>query len=414
MLASRMIGKALGKGVFEISREVKEAEMKFGKENVINSTIGTFYGENENLSVLNAVENYYKNLPANELFGYASDISGSNEYKEAVKENVFDIYKDTFDKAFIGVTATPGGTGAIHNTLKAYMDCGETVLLPEFMWEAYKHLASANGLKFETYSLFDGDSFNLLDFSKKVLEMAKTQKKVLVVINDPCQNPTGYSLSLEEWKKVIEILKEASQYGKVILLNDIAYIDYDFRGSVNSRKYMTLFNGLPEDILVIMAFSMSKSFTSYGLRVGAQVAISSNKKIIEEFDVASTFLCRTSWSNTTRGGMKLLADIYSNEKLLKKVEDEREEKIVLLEKRAEIFLEESKKFGLITCPFRSGFFITIPLKENAKEIIDDLKTKKVFVLPIAGGIRIALCSVPCEKIKKLPEIIVQSIKKFNK
>ncbi len=263
------------KNLFDITREVKEAEAEYGKENVINSTIGTFYGEDENLSVLNTVEKIYKNLPAAELFGYAPGISGSKEYKEAVKENVFDIYKSSFDKSFIGVTATPGGTGAIlfgyapgisgskeykeavkenvfdiykssfdksfigvtatpggtgaiHNTLKAYMDCGETVLLPEFMWEAYKHLAAANGLKFDTYSLFDGDGFNLSSFSEKVLKMVKKQHKVLAVINDPCQNPTGYSLSLEEWKAVVEILKEAAKYGEVILLDDIAYLDYDF------------------------------------------------------------------------------------------------------------------------------------------------------------------------------------------
>lgn len=414
MIAERMIGKALEKGAFEISKEVKEAETKFGKENVINSTIGTFYGEDEKLSVLNTIEKHYKNLPASELFGYASGISGSLEYKEAVRKNVFNIYNSSFDKSFIGVTATPGGTGAIHNTLKAYMDCGETVLIPEFRWAAYKHLAAANGLNIDTYNLFDKDNFNILDFSKKVLELAKSQHRVLVIINDPCQNPTGYSLSLEEWKSVVEILKEASKYGEVILLNDIAYIDYDFRRAKKSREYMTLFNGLPENILIIIAFSMSKSFTSYGLRVGAQVAISSSKKVIEEFDISSTFLCRTSWSNTNKGGMKLLSDIYNDETLLKNIENEREEKTILLEKRAKIFLEEAKKANLITCPFRSGFFITIPLKENAKEIVADLKSKNVFVLPIFGGIRIALCSISCEKAKKLPEIVAQSIKKFNK
>ena len=66
-----MVGKSLGKGVFDITREVKEAEAEYGKENVINSTIGTFYGEDENLAVLDTVEKIYKNLPAAELFGYS-------------------------------------------------------------------------------------------------------------------------------------------------------------------------------------------------------------------------------------------------------------------------------------------------------------------------------------------------------
>lgn len=414
MIAERMIGKSLSKGAFEISKEVKEAEAEYGKDNVINSTIGTFYGEDENLSVFNTVERTYKSLSDVELFGYAPGISGSAEYKEAVLENIFGVYRASFDKSFFGVSATPGGTGAIHNTLKAYGDCGDTVLLPEFMWDAYKSIAAANGLNYEIYSLFDGDAFNLSSFSEKVLETVKAKHRVIAIINDPCQNPTGYSLSLDEWKAVVEVLKEAAKYGDVILLNDTAYIDYDFRGAVKSREYMTLFNGLPENILVIFAFSMSKSFTSYGVRVGAQVAVSSSKKVIEEFDVSSTFLCRTSWSNTSRGGMKLLSEIYSNKNLLEELEAERNEKVALLEKRAKIFLEGLKKENIISCPFRSGFFITIPLKENAKEIIADLKSKKVFVLPVQGGMRIALCSVPCKKIEVLPKFIAESIKKFNK
>ncbi len=414
MLAERMVGKSLGKGAFEISKEVKEMEAQFGKESVINSTIGTFYGEDENLMVLETVEKIYRDLPAVDLFGYASGISGSAEYKEAVKENVFGVHKSSFDNSFIGVTATPGGTGAIHNTLKAYLDCGDTVLLPEYMWEAYKSLAAANGLNYDTYSLFEGDAFNISSFSEKVLKMAKKQHKVLAVINDPCQNPTGYCLSVEEWKAVIEVLKEAAKYGEVILLNDIAYIDYDFRGTVKSREYMTLFNGLPENILVIIASSMSKSFTSYGIRVGAQVAVSSSKKIIEEFDTCSTFLCRTSWSNTSRGGMKLLSDIYNDQALLEKIDAERNLKTDILKKRAEIFLREAEKEGVTVCPFRSGFFITVPVKENLKEIVADLKSKRVFVLPTIGGMRIAICSVPCRKIEVLPKLIAESIKKFEK
>lgn len=416
MIAKRMVGKSLSKGAFEISKEVKEQEAKFGKDAVINSTIGTFYNEEENLDVIDTIENLYKSLKAVDIFGYASGISGSAEYKEAVKENVFGVYKSVFDeKSFVGVSSTPGGTGAIHNTLKGYMDAGETVLLPNFMWDTYKNLAAANDLKYELYTLFDEDNFNLKDFSEKVLNIAKAQKKVLVVINDPCQNPTGYSLSLDEWKEVIEILKKAAEYGEVILLNDIAYIDYDFRGAVKSREYMTLFTGLPENILVIMAFSMSKSFTSYGIRAGAQVAISSSKKVINEFDITSTFLCRTSWSNTSRGGMSLLSEIYKNKDILKEVEDKRTEMTKLLEKRANIFLKDAKESGLKICPFRSGFFVTIPLSdENKKEIIDDLKSKKVFVLPVSGGIRIAICSVPCKKLNSLAHTIADSIKKFSK
>lgn len=414
MIAERMVGKCLGKGAFEIAKEVKEAEAVFGKDNVVNSTIGTFYGEDENLLVLETVNKTYRELiPAN-VFGYASGISGGPNFKKSAKKNVFGVYEDTFDKSFIDVIATPGGTGAISSTIKGYMDPGQTVLLPSFMWESYKNIVASHGLKSEIYSLFDGDGFNIKDFSEKVLETVKVHKKVMAIINDPCQNPTGYCMSFEEWEAVVDVLKEAGKYGEVILLNDIAYIDFDFRGEVESRKYMTLFNGLPENILIVIAYSMSKSFTSYGLRAGAQVAISSSKAVIDEFDTMSSFLCRTTWSNISRGAMELLSEIYGNPELLEKTVAERQETVKLLEKRAEIFMTEAEKTGLTVCPFRSGFFVTVPVKENSAEIVADLKAKNIFVLPTLGGLRIALCSVPCKKIGLLPKAIVDSIAKFQK
>lgn len=414
MIAEQMIGKVLGKGAFEIAREVKEAEAVFGKEQVINCTLGTLYNEDGSFTVLNSVDKLYRQIPAADIFGYAPGVSGSADYKTAVKKNVFGVYESSFDKSYMGVTATPGGTGAISSTMKGYMDAGQKILLPSYRWEAYVSLAASDQLGYETYSLFENGKFNIKDFSEKVMNMAKTQHKVFAVINDPCQNPTGYCMTVEEWKAVIDVLKEAAKYGNVILLNDIAYIDYDFRGEVESRKYMTLFNELPENILVVIAYSMSKSYTCYGVRIGAQVAISSSKAVIDEFDSNSSFLCRATWSNVSRGGMALLAQIYGDDALLKTVEAERKAVTELLKKRADIFLKEAENAGLELCPFVSGFFMTIPVKENITEIVNDLKEKKIFVLPTLGGIRVAFCSVPCEKIALLPKAIAESIKKFVK
>lgn len=63
--------------------------------------------------------------------------------------------------------------------------------------------------------------------------------------------------------------------------------------------------------------------TSYGLRVGAQLALSSDKKVIEEFEKANSYSCRSTWSNISRGGMKMFSDIMLDEeksKMLKKRE----------------------------------------------------------------------------------------------
>ncbi|WP_027128495.1 pyridoxal phosphate-dependent aminotransferase [Fusobacterium perfoetens] len=415
MIAQRLIGKQVGRGAFGIAREVKATEKKFGKDSVINSTLGTFFCEDEKLGVLELVNKTYRELESPDIYGYAAGVSGSAEYKEAVKKSIFGTHCEEIVKnSFVDVASTPGGTGAIYTAFKGYGNDGNTVLLPEYMWDAYVHITGANRLNNVIYKLFDGNKFNTRDFSEKMLEVVKRDGRVLAVINDPCQNPTGYSLSFEEWEEVVEILKEASKYGEVILINDIAYLDYDFRGRDNAREYMNLFLGLPENVLILFAYSMSKSFTSYGLRTGAIVALSSSKKVIDEFTVVAEYLCRSSWSNVSRGGMALLVKAYEDENIINGINAERDQWVEILKKRAEIFERKSEEVGLAYCPFSSGFFLTIPLEKNKEEIVNDLKEKKVFVLPIKNGIRIAICSISCKKLEILPKLIKESIDKFNK
>lgn len=124
MLVKKLIGKKLGKGAFAMARQVKELKKTVDNSKIINSTIGTFFDENENLAILKTVTDVYKNLPDSEIFGYAAGVSGSAEYKEAVKKYVFEDKLDFFKKnnTFIDVTATAGGTGAIHNTVKGYVE----------------------------------------------------------------------------------------------------------------------------------------------------------------------------------------------------------------------------------------------------------------------------------------------------
>lgn len=67
------------------------------------------------------------------------------------------------------------------------------------------------------------------------------QNRLVIVINDPCHNPTGYSLSKDEWKEVISFLNECSKTHAVVLLNDIAYIDFSSRQEM-AKEYFAQFD----------------------------------------------------------------------------------------------------------------------------------------------------------------------------
>ena len=85
------------------------------------------------------------------------------------------------------------------------------------------------------------------------------------MINTPAHNPTGYSLSLNDWGKLISIVNDAPC--KVALFLDIAYIDY--AGEEDEvRAFLPMLAGLGDNVLPIfgcMPSAYSSSTTSFSL-----------------------------------------------------------------------------------------------------------------------------------------------------
>ena len=78
---------------------------------------------------------------------------------------------------------------------------------------------------------------------------------------------------------------------------DVAYIDF-VRDDDASRKFFKKFGNLPSNILTIVAFSMSKGFTAYGMRMGAAIGISSDKDVAEEFYYSSNAFMQSKLGQT--------------------------------------------------------------------------------------------------------------------
>jgi aspartate aminotransferase/aromatic-amino-acid transaminase len=401
-------------GVFTILSKALESEKNNGKDKTITAVIGSLFDENENFFILDTVKDVYKNISPINIFNYAPAITGTDEFKEFIKQDVFAEYLPHFKNSHFNIVSTAGGTGAVANTIRAFLDKGQTLLLPNIKWESYAVIAKSNELNCEEYNLFKNDVFDINDFSIKLLNIVKKNGKVLAVINDPCHNPTGYSLTFEEWEQIIEVLKEASKFGDVILLNDIAYIDYDFREKSQSKEYLKLFADLPENILTVIAFSISKSLTSYGLRVGASIAISSSKKVIDEVDNVFGVLCRSTWSNISRGGMELFMELNRNKTYLNNLNADRIKINTILQQRSNIFVENAKQSNIKYLPYKSGFFFTVPIVDVVKQaVLDDLQDKNVFVVPVEHGIRIAICSLIVKKVAVLPSLLKESFEKIK-
>ncbi|MDD4600873.1 Aromatic-amino-acid aminotransferase [bioreactor metagenome] len=408
--ASHAKGKSATDKIFGANGAALIAAGKYGKEAVTNATIGALLDDNEVLTCLPTVEAVFKSLPMSEIITYAP-IAGLPEYLEAAINLTFGNHKP---EAYIDAVATAGGSGVIHHAIWNYTELGDTVLTSDWFWGPYRVLCQEALRKLDTYQLFDeGFHFNIKAFESKVRELIAKQDSLLVIINAPAHNPTGYSLTDSEWDQVIEVCKTVVPKDKrIALLIDVAYLD--FAGEPDaSRAFMSKFGGLPENILGIFAFSMSKGYTMYGQRCGAMIGVSSNKDVITEFAAINQYTSRATWSNISRSPMRLLATIYQDKALLKKVDSERTGYYQLIRGRADIFMQEAKETNLTMLPYIAGFFLSIPAK-NPDAVCDKLHDVNLFAVPLAKGVRIAVCAVTTAKIKGMAGKVAAALVEVDK
>lgn len=383
--------------VFTVAKQAKEDILKNGEENVINATIGSLYDEDGQLVALKSVFNHYDALSHQIKASYAMSFKGNVTYCEQVWNWLLQGRSLNLAHSTI---ATPGGSGAISSAFLNFLNPNETVVIPEIAWAVYKMMADQYCLNVEKYNLFNQDQFNLESFKTICRKVLHKQKKLLVVINDPCHNPTGYSMSLEEWNHVIEFLNELSKEGPCILLNDIAYLDYGFDCD-HTRDYLSALNCLEENVLVLIAFSTSKTCTSYGLRCGAAILIAKDFNKLKQTENLFEKTARAVWSNIPNAAMENFTWVTTENKAA--FMQEKQSYVDLLKQRSQIFIKEAESVHLPIYPFKEGFFITIPIEDELlKEIYHQkLIENHIYTIQVDKGIRVALCSLTTKKVQGL-------------
>ena len=406
MTATHAAGRKLKDAIFDANQACNEAIKIHGADKVTNATIGVVLDEDGKLATLPTVEKTFRAMDFSELVAYAP-ISGLPAYLDAVIDLTF---ADNKPEGYFGAVATAGGTGAIHHAIANYAERGDAVLTSDWCWGTYNVICNETGKRLETFKLFDDAlNFNINDFAVKVDALLKRQQSLLVIINSPAHNPTGYALSSDEWDKVLAVLKAQVSSGKKIsLLVDIAYVD--FAGEKNStRAFMKKFSNLPENLFVMIAFSMSKSYTFYGQRTGALIGVSADEKIIDEFKNVNKYSSRACWSNVNRGAQALLVKLNADKDIQAVYEAERSELYQMVKRRADVFVAEAKACGLRFVPYKGGFFIAVPA-DNPAEVCRKLHDDLIFAVPLKLGIRVAACSTSFEKMHGLAKKILKAMR----
>ena len=410
MVAGHAVWPKEDDAIFALAAKAKEAIKKHGKDNVIDSTLGALMDDDGNLICMKAVYDELKSMPNANIAAYAL-VAGQPDFLETVQEVCFREFRP---EAYIKAVATPGGTGSVRHAIYNYTNIGDSVLVSDWYWKPYVTISEEFGRKVSHYKTFnDKNEFNIESFKENFEMLLNKQKRLVTIINSPAQNPTGYSLTDDEWKQVLDIMIEnaKNKENKIILFVDVAYIEYAGKGN-ERKKFFKQFSNLPDNILVIVGYSLSKGYTMYGMRQGAAIGISSNKEIAEEFYYSCSHSNRANWSNCNRGAMEVMTRISKDPNKFEAYETEKTKYKTMLQKRADVFVKASKDAGLNILPYRDGFFISIPC-DNAKAISDRLIDENLFLIPLEKGLRFAVCAVSEEKCKISPSMIKKVMDKIK-
>ena len=145
ILSNSTTGKVLKNDVLALSQEAKQA--KLIDNEVVNATIGSLYDDNGIFYSFQNVNKLVKSLPNEDFYTY-SPTNGNATFHAAVCDWVFGEYQDEIlEKMHCKSIPTPGGTGAVSNSLYNSLDPGQILLLPDIYWAPYKNMADSNGFK---------------------------------------------------------------------------------------------------------------------------------------------------------------------------------------------------------------------------------------------------------------------------
>lgn len=394
--------------VFGINQLAVNAIKEKGRDKVVQATIGALIDDAGKLIVLSSVEKAFHSLQGPDFARYAP-IGGTPEFRAASIQATFGSFRT--DRVVRSVAAM-GGTGALHLAVANYSEEGENILTTDWCWGPYKQITQELGRGIETFQLFNEEGgFHIESFRGKVRDLLERQNRLIIVLNTPAHNPTGYSLTTEDWENILAFLEEVDPAKRVILIVDAAYIDYAGEEE-EVRSFLPILDRAPNTVLPLIACSMSKTFTIYGMRCGALLCMAPDEETADEFVHCCEYSCRAAWSNPVRAGQSLISKIYADKALLQAVARERKEIRDMLLARGRTFQRAAEEAGLVTVPFSAGFFCSIPL-DKPEQLAAALRDEDIFLIPLAKGVRVSIASIPEKTCAILPARIKEALDRIG-
>jgi len=306
----------------------------------VNLGVGVYYDDNGKLPLLACVQKAEQAMMEKPSARGYLPIDGIAAYDSAVQALVFGANSPSVQAKRVATVQCLGGTGGLKvgaDFLKRLSPQAK-VLISDPSWENHKALFTQAGFDVEAYPYYDAQALGV-DFPKMIAFLASAKPGSIVVLHACCHNPTGYDITPNQWKQVVDTVKNQ---GLTAFL-DMAYQGFG-HGIAEDGAVIDLF--VQAGLSFFVATSFSKSFSLYGERVGALSVhcetADEAAKVLSQLKIA----IRTNYSNPPIHGGSVVAAVLNNPEWRKLWEGELAEMRVRIKEMRQKLVEGLKAAGV--------------------------------------------------------------------
>jgi len=287
-------------------------------EKKVNLTIGVYRDENGENHKFRCIKEAVKKYQEMNVDHEYLPMAGYQKFIDHAIEFSYSKESTALKEKRIAAIQSISGTGAIRIGMKFLSDfytLSKEIYVPNPTWGNHLAIAKGAGLIPKYYKYYSEEKKGV-DFDNLKKEFENIPNHSIIVFHACAHNPTGCDLSHDEWKEMLEIVRNK----KFVTLFDMAYQGFATGDPEYDAYAPRLFaeSGLP----MFLCQSFAKNLGLYGERVGCLSVVTASEK--EAIAVKSQLanIGRREYSNPPKFGAYLADIVMSDEQMNKDWKEE--------------------------------------------------------------------------------------------
>ncbi len=367
----------------------------------INATIGMAFEEDGSPLVMDSFASRVS--LDRKAFLYASSF-GLAKLREAWK--AMELKKNPSLKGvrFSSPVVTNALTHGLRIAAELFAGRRDELVVPDLFWDNYELIfQEAVGCPVRHFNTFRKGVFDTAAMKAALLSPGK---KKLLLLNFP-NNPTGYTATLADARRIVAAVKTAARAGKrIVVILDDAYFGLVYEKGIHGESLFAEFAKLDPNVLAVKLDGTTKEDYVWGLRVGfiSFAFKGATEAQLKALEAKAAGNVRSSISNASSIGQHMAIAAYADPKY---AAQKRRKHEVLRKRYVEIrrVLRAHPEYAanFEAMPFNSGYFMCVkPIGVDAEAVRRRLIEKySTGTIVLSGLIRLAFSTIPKAKLARL-------------